>query len=46
LVALGADLLDRFGIDQFLHRQPHGVANQIDTPAGAEGIQQFTQDRL
>ena len=38
-VAGGADLLGRFDLDQLLHHQPHGIADQIDAFTGTERVQ-------
>ena len=45
-VAGGADLLGRFDLDQLLHHQPHRIANEINSFAGTERVEQLGQDRL
>ena len=37
-VAVGADLLGRFDLDQLLHHQTHRVTDEINSLAGAERI--------
>jgi hypothetical protein len=46
LVAVGADLLGRLGFDQLLHDHPHGLADQVDTVAGAECVEELGHGRL
>ena len=45
-VAVGADPLGRFDLDQLLHHQTHRVTDEVDTLAGTERVQQLGQDRL
>jgi len=46
LIAVGADPLGRFDLDQLLHHQPDRVADQLNAFAGTERVQQLGQDRL
>jgi hypothetical protein len=45
-VAFGADLLARFGLDQLLQHELYRLADQINSIAGAESIQQIGHGRL
>ena len=45
-VAISADPLGRFDLDQLLHHQTHSVTDEVDTFAGTERIRQLGQDRL
>ena len=45
-VAISADLLGRFDLDQLLHHQTHRITDEVDSLAGTERVQQLGQDRL
>src|SRR3954451_4395298 len=46
LILPGADPLGRLGFDQLLHDHPDRLADQIDTLAGAERLEQLRHGRL
>ena len=46
LVALGADLGGRLGLDQGLEHELHALADDVDVTAGADRVEQFVQVRL
>jgi hypothetical protein len=45
-VADGTDLLGHFDLDQLLHHQSYGFANEINSFPGAQRVEQLGQDRL
>ena len=45
-VSGGADVVGDFELDQLLHHETHGVADQIDAVAGAERVEKFGQGML
>jgi hypothetical protein len=40
------DRLGGFGFDQFLHHNPHGLADQIHAVTGTERLEQLGHGRL
>ena len=45
-VPAGADLLNRFGLDQLLHHQPDRITDQIDPLASTECLEQLGYDSI